>query len=87
MTDFAPIAQITVTFINGAVETYGLTERQTDALQMASRLKTMMESNMFALELEDRLVMIPMYNIRMIEVSPAPNKLPDTVLRQAVEME
>jgi hypothetical protein len=87
MTDPTPLTQITVTFINGAVETYGLTERQTDALQMASRLKTMMESHMFSLELEDRLVMIPMYNIRMIEVSPAPSKLPDTVLRQAVEME
>lgn len=87
MTDVTPIAKITVTFINGAVETYGLTERQSDALQMASRLKTMMESNMFALELEDRLVMIPMYNIRMIEVSPSPSKLPDTVLRQVVSME
>lgn len=87
MTDPIPMTHITVTFINGAVETYSLTERQTDALQMASRLKTMMESNMFSLELEDRLVMIPMYNIRMIEVSPAPNKLPDTVLRQATAME
>jgi hypothetical protein len=47
----------------------------------------MMEASMVALELEDRLVMLPMANIRMIEVSPSPTKLPDTVLRQVVPLE
>ena len=87
MTDSTPIAHITVTFNDGTVQTYGITERQVDGLQMSSRVKTMMESSMVALELEDRLVMLPMHNIRMIEVSPAPNKLPDTVLRQVIRME
>ncbi|MFH7243608.1 MAG: hypothetical protein ACHWZW_12235 [Spirulina sp.] len=87
MTDSTPIAHITVTFNDGTVQTYGLNSQQTTMLQMASRVKTMMESNMVALELEDRLVMLPMYSIRMIEVSPAPNKLPDTVLRQVTPMD
>jgi hypothetical protein len=85
--DFNPTVQITVTFNNGAVQTYALTERQTDPVQMASRLKNLMEASTFSLELEDRLVIIPMYNIRMIEVSPAPDKLPDLVLKQAVQID
>ncbi|MEB3288847.1 MAG: hypothetical protein VKI82_02965 [Leptolyngbya sp.] len=79
--------QITITFNNGAVQTYGLTERQTDPVQMASRLKNLMEASTFSLEVENRLVIIPMHNIRTIEVSPAPDKLPDLVLRQAVSLD
>lgn len=81
------ITQITITFNNGAVQTYGLTERQTDPIQMASRLKSLMEAKTFSLAMEDRLVIIPMHNIRTIEVSPAPDKLPDLVLRQVVPIE
>lgn len=87
MTDSTPIAHITVTFNDGTVQTYGLTERQVDGLQMASRVKAMMEASMVALELEDRLVMLPMANIRMIEVSPSPTKLPDTVIRQVMPLD
>jgi hypothetical protein len=87
MTDSTPIAHITVTFNDGTVQTYAVTEQQLSGLQMASRVKAMMEASMVALELEDRLVMLPMSNIRMIEVSPSPNKLPDTVLRQVIRME
>lgn len=87
MTDPTPVAHITITFNDGTVQTYAVTEQQLNGLQMASRVKSMMEASMVALELEDRLVMLPMTNIRMIEVSPSPTKLPDTVLRQVVPLE
>lgn len=87
MTAPTPVAHITITFNDGTVQTYAVTEQQLNGLQMASRVKSMMEASMVALELEDRLVMLPMTNIRMIEVSPSPTKLPDTVLRQVVPLE
>jgi hypothetical protein len=76
----APLAHLTVTFMDGTVQVYGLNEMQGDDLQMASRIKTMMESNFLALETDQGLILMPMYNIRSIEVSPAPPKLPDTVI-------
>lgn len=87
MTDPTPMAHITITFNDGTVQVYAVTEQQLDGLQMASRVKSMMEASMVALELEDRLVMLPMANIRMIEVSPSPTKLPDTVIRQVVPLD
>lgn len=80
----APLAHLIVTFIDGTVKTFGLTEMQGDELQMASRIRSMMESNTLALETASGLMIIPMYNIRFIEVSPAPPKLPDTVITGAM---
>jgi hypothetical protein len=87
MTDSTPMAHITITFNNGVVQVYAVTEQQLDGLQLASRVKSMMAASMVALEVEDRLVMLPMANIRMIEVSPSPTKLPDTVIRHVVPLE
>lgn len=80
MTTPQPLARLTVTFNDGTVQVYGLTELQGENRQMASRIRTMMESNTLSLETTDGLIIMPMYNIRSIEVSPAPPKLPDTVI-------
>jgi hypothetical protein len=87
MADSTFITQLTVTFSDGTVQTYGLTESQGDATQMASRIKNIMESNFLALELDHKLLMLPIQNIRSIEVSPTPTKLPDTVLKHGVIIE
>lgn len=83
MTDETSIAQMTVTLNDGTVQTYSLTESPASAAQMVSRIKSIMESTFLALELDNKLLMIPVYSIRSIEVSPAPLKLPDTVLKNA----
>lgn len=79
-----PLAHLIVTFVDGTVKTFSLTERQGDEMQMASRIRAMMESNSLALETATGLIIIPMYNIRFIEVSPTPPKLPDTVISGAM---
>ncbi|NJL48167.1 MAG: hypothetical protein HC929_12645 [Leptolyngbyaceae cyanobacterium SM2_5_2] len=84
MADDSALNQVTVTFTDGTVQTFQLPESQGDEVQMASRIRHLMESNFLALETDQKLLLLPMYNIRAIEVSPAPSKLPDTVLKHAV---
>jgi hypothetical protein len=87
MADDLTLNQVTITFTDGAVQTFHLTESQGDEMQMASRIRHLMESNFLALETDQKLLLLPMHNIRAIEVSPSPAKLPDTVLRHAVIIE
>lgn len=81
MIDQPPMATLTLTFTDGQVQQFAFTERQGDETQMVSRIKHIIESNCLMLELEDRLLMLPMQNIRAIEISPPPAKLPDTTLK------
>ncbi len=83
MPEETSVAHLTVTFNDGTVQTYSLTENPGGATQMVSRIKDIMESTFLALELDNKLLMIPASSIRSIEVSPAPLKLPDTVLKNA----
>ncbi len=87
MADDLTLSQVTVTFTDGTVQTFQLTESQGDEVQMASRIRHLMESNFLALETDQKLLLLPMQNIRAIEVSPSPAKLPDTVLRHVVIIE
>jgi len=74
-------AQLTVTFTDGTVQTYAITQSQGDDTQMVSRLKHITESNCLMLEVDHKLIMLPMQNIRSVELSPSLPKLPDTVLK------
>ena len=58
--------------------------KQEDAsLRVGRVLETILANQSLAIELEGRLVIIPVQNIRTIEVRPAPDKLPETVIRGA----
>ena len=46
-------------------------------------LESILAKEALAVELEGRLVLIPFQNIRTIEVRPAPEVLPQTVIRGA----
>lgn len=49
----------------------------------ANRIKEALESRHLALEAEGALVVIPLENVKYIQVSPAPAKLPASVIRGA----
>jgi len=50
---------------------------------MVSRMQKQMEGRWLALEVEGDLFMIPVDSIKYIQGHPAPEKLPDTVIRGA----
>lgn len=59
-------------------------ERNEDAVVTSGAIMDKILSNeSLAVELEGRLVLIPLQNVRTVEILPAPDKLPQTVIRGA----
>ena len=56
---------------------------QADSFHMANLVEKFLSSAALALQVGDRLLMIPTANIRSAEISPCPGKLPDIVMRNA----
>jgi hypothetical protein len=81
MTDANRPSQITIMFTDGTVQAYALSAPPGDETQMVSRLKHIMEANCLMLEVDNKLLMFPMQNIRCIEIEPSLPKLPDTALK------
>ena len=57
-----------------------------DPIEIASTIKKALESDRIMAEVEGRMLIIPVRNIKYIEVSPAPPKLPKGVLLGAEVM-
>lgn len=57
-----------------------------DNIEIASTIKKALESDRIMAEVEGRLLIIPVRNIKYIEISPAPPKLPKGVLLGAEVM-
>jgi hypothetical protein len=57
--------------------------RQEEVSNIATRIAEAIESNELLIELEDKLLVIPLNNIKYIEISPAPPKLPKFAIRNA----
>jgi len=57
--------------------------QQVGSDHMVSRMQKQMEGRWLALEVEGDLFMIPVDSIKYIQGHPAPEKLPDTVIRGA----
>jgi len=55
---------------------------QADSLKMATLVEKLLSSAVLALQVEDRLLLIPTTNIRSVEVFPCPSKLPDIVVQR-----
>jgi hypothetical protein len=59
--------------------------KQTDELhQIAGRVQKALDANQLSIEIGGELFVIPMSNIKYMQVNPAPEKLPDTVIRGGV---
>ena len=55
-------------------------DRQRNA---ASRIESFMESKYFGVEMDGKLSLIPMHNIKSVEISPAPKSLVAHVIKDA----
>jgi hypothetical protein len=88
MADADRFPQLTITFTDGTVQTFNLNEPPPteNTPIISSRLKHIIESNCLMLEVDNRLLLFPMQNIRCIEINPSLAKLPDTVIRHLSEV-
>jgi len=57
-----------------------------DHIEIAATIKKALESDRIMAEVEGRLLIIPVRNVKYIEISPAPKKLPKGVLLGAEVM-
>jgi hypothetical protein len=54
-----------------------------DPQVFASQVKKSLESDKFMAEVEGQLVIIPMRNVKYVVISPAPQTLPQGIIRKA----
>ena len=56
---------------------------QADQVKMADHVQKLLASPNLTLEIDGRLLIIPVHNIVSVEVSPSPSKLPANTIRGA----
>jgi hypothetical protein len=56
-------------------------QQSDDFSQIASRVQKALDANQLAIEVDGELFVIPMNNIKCLQVNSALEKLPDTVIR------
>ena len=56
---------------------------QADQIKLADHVQKLLASPNLTLELDGRLLIIPVHNIVSVEVSPSPSKLPANTIRGA----
>ena len=70
-----------ITFSNGTEENYSFPRQSNDEYQVAKHIKEAMSEKFLAIELENKLQLIPFHNVVSIEVTPPPVKLPAHCLK------
>ena len=74
---------LTVHYTDGTEQRFEYARAKEDA-NLAALIQEALESNQLVIELQDRMLVIPMQSIKTIEISPPPAKLPKFVIRNAM---
>ena len=72
---------LTIHFTDGSKLSMTFPPQTGDFSQIASRVQKALDTNKLAIEVDGELFVIPMNNVKYLQVNPAPEKLPDTVIR------
>ena len=77
-------ARLTVFFMDGSKVSFRYPRQAgTDPSTIANTVKRAIDSERLTLEVDGDLLVIPMRNVKYAQVSPAPDHLPQGVLRKA----
>ena len=74
---------LTIHFTDGSKLSVTFPKQTEDNYQVASRVQKAIDANQLAIEIGDDFFVIPMNNIKYLQVNPRPEILPDTVIRGA----
>ena len=72
---------LTIHFNDASKLSMTFPQQADDFSQIASRVQKALDANKLAIEVDGELFVIPMNNVKYLQVNPAPEKLPDTVIR------
>jgi hypothetical protein len=73
-------ARMIVRYVDGQSNKLVFSQAIAD-LHAMKRIEEALRANCLVLEMEDRVLLIPMHQIKSIEVSPPPDKLPTYAIR------
>ena len=73
----------TISFIDGTQLKLEWTRPKEQDPRLSEMIEKVLANKSFAVEIEGRLVIIPVHNIKTIEVSPSPDNLPVMVVSGA----
>lgn len=74
---------LTIHFNDGSKMVIDFPQQHGDPQIVASRLKEIMHAKQLMLEIDDTIVAIPLSSVKYIQAYPAPQTLPDGVIRGA----
>ena len=72
---------LTVHFTDGTKLSVTFPKQFDEPHQMASRVQKALEANQLAIEMGGELFVVPMNNIKYLQLNPSPEKMPETVIR------
>ena len=72
---------LTIHFIDGSKLSVTFPQQTDDFSQIANRVQKALDANQLAIQIDGELLVIPMTNVKYLQVNPAPEKLPETVIR------
>ncbi|MBW1749100.1 MAG: hypothetical protein JRJ37_00065 [Deltaproteobacteria bacterium] len=71
-----------IQYVNGTEQKFEF-DRLEDDSSVVSRVQELLSANQIILELEDRIVVIPIQNIQSMEVLPPPARVPSSAVTKA----
>lgn len=74
---------VTIHFMDGTRLSVSFPPQAENLPTMASRVQKALDANQLAFEADGELIVIPATSVKYMAVSPAPERLPDTVVRGA----
>ena len=72
---------LTIHFTDGSKLSVTFPKQTDENYQIASRVQKALDANQLAIEIGDEFFVIPMNNIKYLQVNPRPEILPDSVIR------
>ena len=74
---------MTVRYTNGTAHKFAFPAVSEDKFNVAARIQELLNQKQLLLELGGRLIIIPFENVQMIELNPAPDKIPPNAIKNA----
>ena len=71
---------LTIYFIDGSEMLVSFPEQDGSPFLLAQRIQQAIEADQLAIEIDGKLTVIPMNNIKYLQASPLPEDLPETVV-------
>jgi len=72
---------LTIHFIDGSEMSVTFPKQGGNPLLLAKRVQQAIDSSQLALELDGQLFVVPMSNVKYLQLSPSPGELPETVIQ------